>query len=73
MANRNQRRIAAERHKELVAKKKANGDFRQVNPPRQNSQKNFSKYTTFTGFRKDTRHEKAERPLPKVYKELATA
>ena len=72
MANRQQRGYRNEEARELAQKKKANRDFRQVCPPRKNGRKDFSKNSSFPGFRKDTRKEKTPSTLVGVYKKVGT-
>lgn len=53
MANKNTKAKAALAAKELAQKKKGNGDFRNICPPRKNGQKDMDMYKKFPGFRKE--------------------
>lgn len=37
-------------------------------PPRRNGQKDFSRYSSFPGFRKESR-QRDDKPTPRIYKE----
>lgn len=55
MAGKNQKRRNNEFAKELAQRRKANGDFRYVCPPRMSGRKDLQKMASCPGYRKERR------------------